>query len=298
MRKIHFQVTRALDPKPAASFAEKNTREKMARTIADRLAKEIRIRDISHLKSKHINLLVQSLKTSGPKGKPLRIGTMKNYLAQIRRMARGIGKPQIVHSKNSHYGIGKRTTCAEHSKAQRLTQVTAAQIKIEWVQLAARLAGEFGMRAEESLKFQVELATAKGNDHVYMLGSWCKNGRGRFMQIETQAQRQLLEEIKQFTSKSWQQSMIPQELSYVQAQRKLRYELGKFGIKPHGLRHNWAQEKYRSMIGMEPPVCGGLKFNEMSREQRDLASLAYQVISDHLGHSRKYVASHYLGGRY
>jgi integrase len=63
----------------------------------------------------------------------------------------------------------------------------------------------------------------------------------------------------------------------------------KDGITSHGLRHEYANNRYQDLTGSDSPVRGGAAVNE----QTDQA--ARQVVAEELGHSRESVTTHYLG---
>lgn len=61
------------------------------------------------------------------------------------------------------------------------------------------------------------------------------------------------------------------------------------GITSHGLRHQYANERYRELTGADSPVRGGAPVD------RDTDQGARQVVAEELGHSRAAVTTHYLG---
>ena len=70
----------------------------------------------------------------------------------------------------------------------------------------------------------------------------------------------------------------------------------KAGIKhAHGLRHAYAQQRYRELTGWECPACGGLVVKELTEEQRDIDLAARMTISNELGHGRVQVVCQYCG---
>lgn len=72
----------------------------------------------------------------------------------------------------------------------------------------------FGLRAQESLKFQVAVAD-RGN-HISLIGSWCKNGRPRNVDVTTEAQRELLGKVLEYANRTGNESLIPKEVSLKQ----------------------------------------------------------------------------------
>lgn len=87
-------------------------------------------------------------------------------------------------------------------------------------------------------------------------------------------------------------------LTLVQAQRRLRYVMERFGITkrdlhvvPHGLRHQFAASRYTELTGSLPPVAGGVGVTA------DADSAARQRVSALLGHGRPQITNAYLGRR-
>ena len=63
----------------------------------------------------------------------------------------------------------------------------------------------------------------------------------------------------------------------------------------HGLRHAYAQERYRELTGWECPVRGGPGRKSMSPAKRKIDFEARMTISSELGHGREEITVVYLG---
>ena len=67
-------------------------------------------------------------------------------------------------------------------------------------------------------------------------------------------------------------------------------------LNMHGLRHNYAQERYMSLTGgLTAPAAGGLLYKNMSDGQKENYHRACQIISLELGHTRETISRTYLG---
>ena len=72
--------------------------------------------------------------------------------------------------------------------------------------------------------------------------------------------------------------------------------------KLHGLRHAYAQRRYRELTrffdpnkeGLICPVDGGKKYNDMSMQEKMIDRQARQILSNELGHSRVSVVKIYI----
>ncbi|EQD27031.1 integrase, partial [mine drainage metagenome] len=112
--------------------------------------------------------------------------------------------------------------------------------------------------------------------------------------IRTSEQRELLERAKTFCLTPSSSASDPQRKlhqwknHYYQVVRSCGITR-KNGITSHGLRHNYANDRYRRLTDSDSPVRGG------SPVDRDMDRAARQVVAEELGHSRVGVTTHYLG---
>ncbi|CAB5499630.1 hypothetical protein AZO1586R_959 [Bathymodiolus azoricus thioautotrophic gill symbiont] len=224
---------------------------------------------------------------SGWKDNNLSPATMANRVSHLRWLSQKINKQNIVPRTNRELGIGRRSYVAQVDQSQQLPNQATMNQFTQRQQLSMQLAREFGLRREESLKFQVNVAD-KG-DRVDLKPSWCKGGRARSIDVKTQEQRQLLDKIKSVVGKQ-NQSLIPKEQTYYKAMKDLSNKCSEHGIKMHGLRHAYAQDRYKEITGRDAPV----RSNEaVPRDQIDKA--ARLQISQELGHNRIEITNCYLG---
>jgi hypothetical protein len=61
------------------------------------------------------------------------------------------------------------------------------------------------------------------------------------------------------------------------------------GVVPHGLRHQYAAERYQELAGVAPPVAGGAPVDKAVDEN------ARQIVAEELGHGRTQIINAYLG---
>ena len=61
------------------------------------------------------------------------------------------------------------------------------------------------------------------------------------------------------------------------------------GVTPHGLRHEYAGDRYEALAGVAAPVRGGTATDPATDTRARLA------VAEELGHSRAQIASAYLG---
>lgn len=237
------------------------------------------------LKPKHVHSLVGLWQGQG-----LKAGVIKNRMAVLRWWAKSVNKASVVERSNDAYGIERRST-SDINKAQRLNLDKVAHLPCKRMQLAVRMSAAFGLRVEEALKFQPRLAD-KG-DKIALKPSWTKGGRYREIPVHSQRHRALLEEVSALVGDG---SLIPNEKSYIEHRKAFEYQTLKAGMTNlHGLRHNYAQYRYKALTGMACPKAGGKQRNELTLAEKQADQDARLTIAEELGHSRIDVTKAYLG---
>lgn len=183
------------------------------------------------LKPKHVNYLVTQWQAQN-----LSIGTIKNRMAHLSWWAEKVGKNSVIPKDNIQLGIELRQYVTAENRATHLDEQTLIQISDPYVQMSLRLQQTFGLRREESIKFQP--AYADQCDHLLLKGSWTKSGRQRIVPILTAEQRETLNQIHHFADKGF---LIPANKSYIQQRNTYDGQCQKAGLnKMHGLRHTYA----------------------------------------------------------
>ncbi len=111
----------------------------------------------------------------------------------------------------------------------------------------------FGLRKEESIKFQPQFAD-KG-DHIVLKASWTKGGKERIVPVRNEMQRELLDRLHKAVGKA---SLIPPSRTYIQHVKIWERHTQKAGLsRLHGLRHQYAQDRYFELTGLVAPSAGG-----------------------------------------
>lgn len=236
------------------------------------------------LKPKHIERLVQNWKGQG-----LKAGVIKNRMATLRYWAKKVNKASVVHRSNDVYGIERRST-SDVNKAQRLNLDKVDKLPCERMQLATRMCAAFGLRIEEALKFSPRLAD-KG-DKIALKPSWTKGGRYREIPVHSERHRELLNEVAATVGDG---SLIPDNKNYIEHRKAFEYQTLKAGMTNlHGLRHNYAQYRYKQITGVACPKAGGKPQSAMTAAELQADKDARLTIAEELGHSRIDVTKAYL----
>jgi integrase len=238
-----------------------------------------------NLKPKHVSALVTRWKGAG-----LAAGTLKNRMAWLRRWAAETGKGGMIPASNAALSIEKRPQF-KGNRAQFVRPDALAAVTDERVRLALRLQQAFGLRREEALKLRVSVADRE--NHLSLVASWCKGGRARSIPILHPGQRDLLDEVHRVCGHG---SLIPDAWSYRQMVKFYDNATHRAGLKNlHGLRHWYAQWRYKSITGEAAPAAGGRKASDMTPAEAARARSARMQITRELGHGRLCVTDVYLG---
>ncbi|TGU67781.1 integrase, partial [Mesorhizobium sp. M1C.F.Ca.ET.144.01.1.1] len=81
--------------------------------------------------------------------------------------------------------------------------------------------------------------------------------------------------------------------------KRFEYQTLKAGLRnTHGLRHAYAQQRYRTLTGRACPLADGKRWAEMSSNERAADRAARHKISAELGHGRLKITDTYLGSAF
>ena len=270
------------------SYNTQRARRVIVKMMADQLGDMGFMRlKAKNLKEKHALALVERWKGEG-----LGAGTLKNRMGVLRWVYEKVGKSWMVAKSNAEYGIENRRYVTNVNKAQELTRECLDRIKSEHVRLSVEMQRAFGLRREEAMK--VRVAWADRGTYLKLEGSWTKGGRERTVPIRTEAQRELLDRVRALTGNG---SLIPEGSKYIEHLKQYENQTAAAGLeKLHGLRHAYAQERYREITGWLPPAAGGPSSEELARDGRREEDRAARLqISRELGHSREQISVVYCG---
>ncbi|CAJ0808524.1 hypothetical protein LMG19087_00244 [Ralstonia wenshanensis] len=243
---------------------------------------------IQGIKPKHVQHLVERWKAEG-----LAAATLKNRIAHLRWWAEKVNKASVIPRTNAALGIERRKYVTNASKAHDVAPETLDKIKDERLRTSIELQRAFGLRREECLKFQPAYATAAGPDKIQLKASWCKGGRAREIPLRTEYQRKVLARASALAGAG---SMIPQGQRYVERLKQYENVTNRAGMsRLHGLRHEYAQQRYQALTGWECPAKGGPTARQLTLEQKAQDLEARLQISQELGHNREAITSVYLG---
>lgn len=269
--------------------------------VNDLRASRFELRNLLNLDQRHIGAVVRSWETQG-----LSAPTIQGRMSVLRWLATALGKRGLVNDP-TFYGVAPETVArryvAEADKSWRAKQVIAKE-KIEearthdkWVAAQLHLISAFGLRVREAIMIKPRAA-----DHGTQLRveDGTKGGRTRLVPIRTNDQRQALEAAKEISMATARGNMCQPGKTVAQAIRRLYYiadeKLGiskeQLGVTPHGLRHEYANDRYEEVSGHPSAVRGGQTILDRAADER-----ARHAVTSDLGHARLSITAAYTGPR-
>ena len=245
-----------------------------------------------NLKPKHIQAVVGQLRAEVAAG-TRSLGSAKNWCSHLRAFVRLIDRRYLVPRTNAELGFGKRLYVRTESRAVVLGAVHLERVTCPYVMASLRLQSEFGLRREEAIKIQLE--SADRGDTLVLEASWCKGGRERSIPVRTEAQRAALDAARALAATTERGSLVPTQ-KYVQQKWRFEYQCRKAGLHgSHGLRHEYAQRRFRELAGFACPLAGGPPRGDLTPDMRRANHEARLEIARELGHGRVDVVNAYLG---
>ncbi|MDE0250058.1 MAG: integrase domain-containing protein [Gammaproteobacteria bacterium] len=287
MRELNYQLKQLCRHNRDGSYRTQADRERLLTLIANQLhALGYRKMGTHSLKPKHVEALVRRWQETD-----ISVGAIKNRLSVIRWWAMKVRRQNVVARSNDHYGIPDRRFVTNESKAKEVTEAQLSKVRDEHVRMSLKLQQAFVLRREEAIKFQPVFADR--GDHIVLKATWTKGGRSRVVPVRNEAQRAVLDRARMLAG---QGSLIPSSRNYVQQLRIYERHTANAGLsRMHGLRHAYAQQRYRELTGWPAPAAGGPTAKMLNPEQTLVDREARQRISRELGHQRIQIVSVYCG---
>ena len=287
MRNLNYQLKLLCRRNRDGSYATRVDRERQLTAIANQLHNlGYRGMSINSLRQKHVQSLVDLWLDQ-----QVSAGTIKNRMAHMRWWAEKINRSSVIANANIYYGIPDRQFVSSVNKAVSLSKEDFQRINDPFVRMSLQLQQAFGLRREEALKICPHWADRQ--TYLRLKSGWTKGGRPRTIPIISVEQRAVLEAAKKLAA--WG-SLIPADLTYVRQLRRYEHACTYAGLsKLHGLRHAYAQARYRALTGWNCPSAGGPNRPQLTADQRRGDRAARLQISAELGHEREQITAVYLG---
>ena len=247
-------------------------------------------------RGKHMKVLARAWEKRG-----LSPSTLQNNISVFRLFATWIGKSGMVERAEKYVsnGAAQRSSINNEDKSwtargvdadAKIAEVTALDPRIG---MQLELQRAFGLRAREAMQLRPHIAD-QGTFLLVNMGT--KGGRDRVVPIDSPQKREVLDRAKSFATTKMSSTSDPRK-SLAQAKNRYYSILRNCGISRsngytgHGLRHEYANIRYRTVSGNESPVRGGA----LAQHDRDSDRATRLIVAEELGHSRENITTHYLG---
>lgn len=273
--------------------------------------RRIRIKlDPRSLDNKHIKIMVARWIERG-----LKAPTIQTYLSFLRVFAYWIEKAGLVLRPEFYVedaSLVKRTYVAKQDKSWCANGVDA-QKKIaeiatysEHASVQLDVASAFGLRVKEVLMMQPRLSVVPASEtgiknpkaESYLLiarNRGSKGGRDRYVAIDTEMMWKAIKRAIAlapatdshlgYPGRSLKQSID----QFYRIMERFGITKDQLGVTAHGLRHQYANDRYEASTGVKAPLRGGPAIDPEKDTQARLE------VSEKLGHARKQISSAYLG---
>lgn len=291
MNRLEYQLIQICHRNRDGSFATQSNRREML-SLFSRELKDIgyKINNLKpqDLKGRHVNALVKKWQSENKT-----IGTIKNRMSTLRWLFEKIGKSEVIKS-NAVYNIENRQYVTNQNKSISLNDLDLSKVD-PFIAQSLRLQDCFGLRREESMKFQPVYAldgqAIENAEYIRLNSSWTKGGRARTIPIFSEKQRQELRNALNLVQSG---SLIPSRKTYKSHLSSFEAVTHQLGVgRTHGLRHGYAQSRYFFLMNIPCPAVDGNR--RLSAEDKEKDKIVRMQISEELGHSRINITSIYLG---
>ena len=259
-----------------------------------------RLRSISHFKPKHAQVLMRHWESQS-----VSASTLQKRWSYLNLLCRWIGKEgmlgdvsgyveSVEHVKRSYVAVSDHSWTGQGADPLEILSRVVSQDEDVARVLCFQLA--FGLRLQEASLFR-PTQDDRGDEVDVIAGT--KGGRPRKVAIETEVQRCLLDEAKHMVEQRGQRSLIPLRYDLRQWLNRCYTVFRRCGLKrieglvSHGARHQYANDLFTRLTGLDSPVRGG-EGGGVGSAEVDRARLQ---VSLRLGHARSAIANAYLGRR-
>lgn len=291
MNDLELQLMQICRRNRDGSFATQSNRREMLSLFSRQLKEmgyKVKQLRVHVLKTRHVNALVKKWQLEAKS-----IGTIKNRMSVLRWLFEKIGKSEVI-KKNTVYCIENRQYVTNRNKSVSLKDIDLSKID-PFIAQSLCLQDAFGLRREESMKFNpfyaLEGQAIENAKYIRLKSGWTKGGRARTIPIFSEKQRQ---ELRNALALVQNGSLIPSQKNYKAHVANFEATTHQLGIgRTHGLRHGYAQDRYRDLMEFDCPAVGGVR--ELTAEEKQKDMVVRLQISEELGHSRINITSIYLG---
>lgn len=253
------------------------------------------------LGNRHVYELMQRWDQEG-----ITVKVLHTRISYLRTFARWIGKDGMV--KDIHDYLPKRDlTRRAAAKVNRSWQahgvdpqkiIAKACALDERLGVMVALQDAFALRMKEAIEMRPAYCLVDSGKAIEIYEG-TKGGRLRRIDLDSDYKREVFEWARRvaaadrggrvrWPNRTWKQA---RRYYYYLLAEKLGVNIKEMGVSSHGLRHQYAQDKYQDVSGQPPPI-SGVDPSQVDPEKHREASI--QVARD-LGHGRAQVSNNYYG---
>lgn len=283
--------------------------EKLYQGFSELIELGYKVQNPRNFTEKHMRALA-----SHWEGKGLSASTIQNRISVFRTFAEWIGKKGMI--KPSELYVSDPAKVKRSQVAQRDMSWTAAGFdvvqKLQEIEAYSKHAAAqllmiqaFGLRRMEALSFKPNRnwESVEGTEHgAIRVRDGTKGGRERIIVVRTQAQINALQYAKAVAGAKPTATIGYPYMTLEQSCQHYNYVLRKFGLTKkdlgvtgHGLRHQYANNRFEELSGRESPV----RAQELPVPTSPAAEADVQYakarVSEELGHSRTTITAAYIG---
>ena len=242
------------------------------------------------------NITVENIQSvvSAWRERGLAIGTIQNKMTVVRQILSAADNK--ISISNAQLGINSGRDVLNSANIDKSCRLSEAQL-LQVNQLndkttagAIKLAAAYGLRRDESLRVVHALtlnhSVTEGNK-LNIKAGWGKGSRPRSFEMRDGGQ--VLREVAQEVRGLKIQGRIEN------FRNRFENTVKKLGIKPHGLRHAYIQDRYKDISNLTAPSAGGLRYADMTDKQREIYHSTCKAISPEVGHTRESIIRTYVG---
>lgn len=278
-----------------------NIRQEVNNIAADIKAADIKTTTPSKMTPQEFKELAEYWKNKG-----YAVGTLQNKATIMREILTAAGNKEAASVSNAELGFSKGRDILNSANVNKSATIPTAELsKIAQskpdVAAALLLAEAYGLRKKEAISVVRELSRShfptanNGADLKLTKKHGTKGGRERTFTMPDggAALKTAAAMVKGFNVNAFS---LKERINRVDAAVKsLKQSLNNKKLTVHGLRHGYAQSRYKALTGMSAPASGGVKYANMTDAQKALYDKANEIISKELGHNREEISRAYLG---
>lgn len=259
-----------------------------------------KIESIHSLKQKHLVAVFNHLEDEGQSP-----STIQNKISIMRVFCEWIGKYGMVGDSSLYVkdrASVRRSMVVREDKSwdgngvDVMAKVEEVTKKDKAVGMWLELCLAFGLRTREAIMSRPGMAT---EGPFFWIWEGTKGGRPRLVPIEDEVQVDVIQHARQLADgktgylgvrgKTYEQKRN----RFYTVLKSCGITLSEAGVTAHGLRHQYMQESFKRLTGVDAPVKGG-DLSELDRNELHVAS---QKLMERAGHTRVTIGASYYGSR-